>query len=586
MKKIILIAIPFFFIFWLDAVTAVLEKKEKFNFDPAVCQRLSDAELAKLCKKNSVNLIGITKEQFERFVAYASTQEPFDALKNFSDLPIFFSIAQQLKLSSLQEEIINALVDYFQNSIVLKEYQDDPYLIMLAPLKEELLAKVVSRLVATNQLTRDIFRFVPFRLTPIQLGEDLSLYFVNAAFDPAGKLLAFVEEVGSIVVIDTNDGSVKYHLKVEREDMPHMVGAPLVFFSPTGDRIVRATESGVLYAWETATGRLIKKINYNKQIVAAAFFKSGAQLLAADEDNTLIIFDWKTGNIKAARTISKKPVIKQEESAFGDISLKEIKNIITHVAIDRRGAFAAIAFYDTTIEIWSMGTLEKVASIDTKDDIVFMDFIGSQLELVTKPADLATALKNIVTPVDVTITRAVYELNPSGQPELKESRAIKTKMVENALSYDQKRKRCVLLGSNFATELWNLETGEKIATLGTSIEGVPLALNPVKDQLLSMQIGQQMNLVDLSELGTIKNELEKLNFTQAIFLQIVAHEVAAYRSVPLDKAPWKTMMNSFSLSSLREAIRQYATVPWWKKPTQKFIDTVNRFFSGAPGAEK
>ena len=128
------------------------------------------------------------------------------------------------------------------------------------------------------------------RLTNITSGQVTELgqvqtLGVNFAFSPDGKLLAFEDSQGIIVLWDTSTGQVITHLKGHTNYLTSMA------FSPDGKQLVSADQDGNVFLWDVAKQQLISTIAVKAGYAKIVFSPDGKTIAYADGKNNLKLWD-------------------------------------------------------------------------------------------------------------------------------------------------------------------------------------------------------------------------------------------------------------------------------------------------------
>jgi WD40 repeat protein len=168
----------------------------------------------------------------------------------------------------------------------------------------------------------------------------------SAAYSPDGTLIAASGGLG-VRILDASTGELKVAIKGPDEGINSAV------FSPTGTRVVAASDDGTARVWDVRSGQqLLTLTGHNGKVMSASYSPDGKTILTASRDSTARVWDAETG-----------------------LQLKELPANAVHAqvwfaAYAPDGKTFATAGTDKTVRVWDSATGRQLKLLTGHVEIV------------------------------------------------------------------------------------------------------------------------------------------------------------------------------------------------------------------------
>jgi len=169
------------------------------------------------------------------------------------------------------------------------------------------------------------------------------------AFSPAGDLLAFVSNNGSIVIVDMVSRRKQGHFPVKVVLVGgHTLPVRSLLFHESKPELVSVGEEG-LFVWNVTTGEMLHKMRselgkekevHESAVMCAQFLFDGTSLVTGSRDNNLMVWDCVKGDYRPMETMYAH------------------KATVTCLAFCSATNTLASAGRDSSIKLWDVITLE------------------------------------------------------------------------------------------------------------------------------------------------------------------------------------------------------------------------------------
>ncbi len=181
---------------------------------------------------------------------------------------------------------------------------------------------------------------VPFEVEPLEPLASPSAHPIRAlAFSPNGAMLLAVQQDGVFLYdLAQSPGAQPEALLSTRETLSEDIRDST--FSPNGEQLVLATGEGTVQLWTVATRRRVASLEVGSYLRTVAFTDSGKRVVAGSIDGSLVVWDLESGESRQADT----------DTAIFD------------VAASPDGVHVALVGSPSSLEIWRLDRLERVAS--------------------------------------------------------------------------------------------------------------------------------------------------------------------------------------------------------------------------------
>lgn len=186
----------------------------------------------------------------------------------------------------------------------------------------------------------------------------------DLAFSQDGKWLAFVDKKGDAHLVDLATGSAR--LLATPGKVPELGEglAESLAFSPDGATLAAGTTDGYIDLWSVAAGTLTAALadpqeqaggdSFAPGVDSMAFAENGALLAAADDDGN--VYMWNVARRTVLGALSGTP-------ALGGLASFS-------VAVSPDGRLLAVSFANGTIDVWSMSTGNRLASLHSGEALL------------------------------------------------------------------------------------------------------------------------------------------------------------------------------------------------------------------------
>jgi len=362
------------------------------------------------------------------------------------------------------------------------------------------------------------------------------------AFSPDGTKLA----VGSVAGIKLLEVSTGEHIYTRRHiDISELESLASVFsvtFSPDGRRLVSASWDGVKL-WEVETGQNITTLRgHTRMIDAVAFSPDGLTLAShlvdgiqmwevgtgrhiitlAEPSNFVTCFAYSPDGTRLvtgsadARNAEHTVKLWDIESGQSLTTLRGHTDVVIAVAYSPDGTLLASGSKDKTVRLWAVSTGENIVTLQGHEKLVFsVAFSPDSTKLASGSEDTSIRLWEIPT------GKALYTLGGVNSPQVgvevlpatRPGEDLNELQTDDAVDIEPEIVRGLVFSVAFSPDgiklasaswdnvkLWDVETGQYLATLANELESssFSVAFSPDSTKLACGSWEDKVELWDIS----------------------------------------------------------------------------------------
>ena len=180
------------------------------------------------------------------------------------------------------------------------------------------------------------------------------LGWMHVLFGPDSRTIACAGEDGTLLILDANTGMQKTSI------LGHTNRVSSIAFSPDGSRIASGRGQQVLL-WDVNTTEIVTTFNTNGLGVRVVTFdQSGSTLASGNEDNTLLLWDMKTKQLKSKIVIPPLETNRVSWIAIAAIAFSPDGNTLASIGGNE----------DFSVYLWDVATGELQATLKGHTNII------------------------------------------------------------------------------------------------------------------------------------------------------------------------------------------------------------------------